>query len=113
ALLLELDPQLRHLVLTCNANGKLATSFPGDSQVQVIALDDGTNDRSLVMTSSFTNLVIAAQSLGFLQESDVYQSRCQKLSGIVSELLQDHFGTLAQVATLNFRDRKSTRLNSS
>src|SRR5947207_3145949 len=103
ALLLELDPQLRHLVLTCNANGKLATSFPGDSQVQVIALDDGTNDRSLVMTSSLTNLVIAAQSLGFLQEPDVYQSRCQKLSGTVSELLQEHFGTLARVATLNFR----------
>jgi len=103
ALLLELDPQLRHLVLTCNANGKLATSFPGDSQVQVIALDDGTNDRSLVMTSSFTNLVIAAQFLGFLQEPDVYRSRCRKLSGIVSELLQDHFGTLAQIATLHFK----------
>ena len=103
ALLLELDPQLRHLVLTCNANGKLATSFPGDSQVQVIALDDGTNDRSLVMTSSFTNLVIAAQFLGFLESPELYQSRCQKLSSIVSELLQRHFGTLARVATLNFK----------
>jgi tagatose-6-phosphate ketose/aldose isomerase len=103
ALLLELDPQLRHLVLTCNANGKLATTFPGDSQVQVIALDDGTNDRSLVMTSSFTNLVIAAQFLGFLQKPDLYQSRCQKLSGIVSDLLQEHFGTLAQVATSKFQ----------
>ncbi len=103
ALLLELDPQLRHLVLTCNANGKLATSFPGDSQVQVIALDDGTNDRSLVMTSSFTNLVIAAQFLGFLQSPELYQSRCRKLSGIAGELLQDHFGTLAQVASLNFQ----------
>src|SRR6266571_2618783 len=103
ALLLELDPQLRHLVLTCNANGKLATTFPGDSQVQVIALDDGTNDRSLVMTSSFTNLVIAAQFLGFLQSPELYQSRCRKLSGIAGELLQDHFGTLAQVASLNFQ----------
>jgi tagatose-6-phosphate ketose/aldose isomerase len=103
ALLLELDPQLRHLVLTCNASGKLATSFRGDSRVRVVALDDETNDRSLVMTSSFTNLVIAAQFLGFLEKPDVYQSRCQKLSGIVTELLQDHFGTLAQVATLNFQ----------
>ena len=103
ALLLELDPQLRHLVLTCNASGKLATTFRGDAEVRVVTLDDGTNDRSLVMTSSFTNLVIAAQSLGFLQKLDVYQSRCQKLSEIVGELLRDHFGTLARVATLNFR----------
>jgi len=102
-LLLELDSRLRHLVLTCNASGKLATSFPGDSQVQVIALDDGTNDRSLVMTSSFTNLVIAGQFLGFLQAPDLYQSRCRRLSGIAGELLQDHFGTLAQVASLNFQ----------
>jgi tagatose-6-phosphate ketose/aldose isomerase len=71
--------------------------------VRVVALDDGTNDRSLVMTSSFTNLVIAAQSLGFLQKSDLYQYRCQKLSGIVSKLLEEHFGTLAQVATLKFQ----------
>jgi tagatose-6-phosphate ketose/aldose isomerase len=55
------------------------------------------------MTSSFTNLVIAAQFLGFLKKPDIYQSRCQQLSGIVSKLLQDHFGTLAQAATLNFQ----------
>jgi tagatose-6-phosphate ketose/aldose isomerase len=102
-LLLDLDPELRHLVLTCNASGKLATSFSGHSDVRVVALDDGTNDRSLVMTSSFTNLVIAAQFLSFLKRPDIYQSRCQQLSGIVSKLLQGHFGTLAQAATLNFQ----------
>jgi tagatose-6-phosphate ketose/aldose isomerase len=102
ALLLEVDPQLKHLVLTCNATGKLATSFRGDSKVQVVALDDGTNDRSLVMTSSFTNLLIAAQFLGFLQTPDVYQSRCHALSEIASELLQNHFGALSLVAKLNF-----------
>jgi tagatose-6-phosphate ketose/aldose isomerase len=102
-LLLDLDPELRHLVLTCNASGKLATSFSGHADVRVVALDDGTNDRSLVMTSSFTNLVIAAQFLGFLKKPDIYQSRCQQLSGIVSKLLQGHFGTLAQAATLNFQ----------
>ena len=103
SLLLEVDPQLRHLVLTCNANGKLATSYPLESGVQVIALDDGTNDRSLVMTSSFTNLVIAAQFLGFLDSPKRYQSICRKLSGILRDLLRSHFGTLAQVSSLNFK----------
>jgi tagatose-6-phosphate ketose/aldose isomerase len=55
------------------------------------------------MTSSFTNLVIAAQFLGFLDAPDRYQSRCRKLTGILSNLLQEHFGTLAQVANLNFK----------
>lgn len=103
SLLLDVDPRLRHLVLTCNANGKLATSYRAESRVRVIALDDGTNDRSLVMTSSFTNLAIAAQFLGFLDAPERYQSSCRKLSGIARDLLHDQFGTLAEVANLNFK----------
>jgi tagatose-6-phosphate ketose/aldose isomerase len=103
SLLLENDPAFRHLIITCNASGKLATTFRGNSRVQVIALDDGTNDRSLVMTSSFTNLVIAAQSLGFLREPNRYQAQCRELSAIACRLIQAHFGTLATVARSNFK----------
>lgn len=103
SLLLDSDPELRHLVITCNAGGKLATSFRGDSRVQVIALDDGTNDRSLVMTSSFTNLVTAAQSLGFLSIPNRYQTQCRELSAIASRLIETHLGTLAAAARLNFK----------
>lgn len=103
ALLLESDPELRHLVITCNAGGKLATSFRGDSRVQVVALDDRTNDRSLVMTSSFTNLVLAAQSLGFLTAPNVYQAQCSQLSAIAMHLIETHFGTLATAARSNFK----------
>jgi tagatose-6-phosphate ketose/aldose isomerase len=103
SLLLELAPQLQHLVLTCNAHGKLATSFRSDSRVRVIALDDGTNDRSLVMTSSFTNLVVAAQFLGFLDEPDAYQSLCRKLSGIATGVIRNHFGKLGSAAGLRFK----------
>ena len=103
SLLLESDPELRHLVITCNAGGKLATSFHGNSRVQVIALDDGTNDRSLVMTSSFTNLVIAAQSLGFVNVSQLYQAQCSRLSAIASQLIETHLGTLATAARSNFK----------
>jgi tagatose-6-phosphate ketose/aldose isomerase len=103
SLLLQSDPELRHLVITCNASGKLATSFRDDSRVQVVALDDGTNDRSLVMTSSFTNLVIAAQALGFLGAPNRYQAQCRELSAVASRLVQTHFGTLAAAARSNFK----------
>ncbi|MBI3697197.1 MAG: tagatose-6-phosphate ketose isomerase [Acidobacteria bacterium] len=49
----------RHIAVTCNAKGRLAR-HPG---VEAIVLDPRTNDRSLVMTSSFTNLVLAGLSL--------------------------------------------------
>jgi tagatose-6-phosphate ketose/aldose isomerase len=56
-------PDYRHLVITCNANGRLATSYRGDPRVTVLVLDERTNDRSLVMTSSFTNLLLAGAGL--------------------------------------------------
>jgi tagatose-6-phosphate ketose/aldose isomerase len=103
SLLLQSDPELRHLVVTCNASGKLATTFRDDSRVQIVALDDGTNDRSLVMTSSFTNLVIAVQVLGFLSTPNIYEAQCRELSAIASRLIQTYFGTLAAAARSNFK----------
>jgi tagatose-6-phosphate ketose/aldose isomerase len=102
-LLLENDSQLRHLVITCNSAGKLATTFRGNSHVQVVALDDGTNDRSLVMTSSFTNLVIAAQAIGFVSNPKPYLTQCRQLSAIASRLMETHFGVLAATARSNFK----------
>jgi tagatose-6-phosphate ketose/aldose isomerase len=102
ALLLEAEPELRHLVITCNSTGKLATNYRNHARVRVIALEDGTNDRSLVMTSSFTNLVVAAQFLGYLDDVDSYKARCGKSSKIVGELLASSFEKLAQVSSCEF-----------
>jgi tagatose-6-phosphate ketose/aldose isomerase len=54
------SPGLRHLAVTCNADGRLA-HWAG---VDVIVLDPRTNDRSLAMTSSFSNLLLAGVCLG-------------------------------------------------
>ncbi len=62
--LLESRPQARHLFITCNRDGALATSYRDRPDVRTVVLDEKTNDRSLVMTSSFTNLVLAGRALG-------------------------------------------------
>jgi tagatose-6-phosphate ketose/aldose isomerase len=55
----HLYPQVEHLVITCNANGRLARM----AGVEPVILDPRTNDRSLAMTSSFTNLTLAGLAL--------------------------------------------------
>ncbi len=55
----KLRPTIWHLAITCNAEGALARSPLADS----ITLDPRTNDLSLVMTSSFSNLVLAGLCL--------------------------------------------------
>lgn len=57
-------PGVRHVAITCNAEGRLAR-WKG---VEAIVLDARTNDRSLVMTSSFSNLVLAGLALARPEE---------------------------------------------
>jgi len=103
SLLLALEPESRHLVLTCNEAGNLAKTYQDHPRVHVITMDEGTNDQSLVMTSSFTNLVLAARFLGLLGEPETYRTICERLSKIGSQLLNAHFDTLARVAGVRFQ----------
>ncbi len=102
SLFLEPDSYIQHLVLTCNGKGKLAT-LPVSPRLRILTLDDSTNDRSLVMTSSFTNLVLAARSLGYLDRVDEYTRLCRTLSKIAGRILLEQFGNIAAVAQSEFR----------
>lgn len=103
ALMLKTEPKIRHLILTCNEAGSLARTYRNDAHATVVTLDEETNDRGLVMTSSFTNLVLAARSLGLVSNPGRYQSICSDLSQIASSLMQEHFGTLARVGGEPFK----------
>jgi tagatose-6-phosphate ketose/aldose isomerase len=62
-------PGVSQLLITCNAEGALARRFGAAPGVASIVLPPETNDKSLVMTSSFTNLVLAARALAGTSES--------------------------------------------
>lgn len=93
-------PEYRHLVITCNAAGKLATSYADDPRVSVLTLDERTNDRSLVMTSSFTNLVLAGT--GLLAQSEGATQATTRVAEAVQEILDDHAQALAALAGESF-----------
>jgi tagatose-6-phosphate ketose/aldose isomerase len=101
--LLEAEPEIRHLILTCNRSGRLAERFREHPRVSVIVLDERTNDRSLVMTSSFTSLALAARFLGLVNTPQTYRLVCERLSRVAERLIEHHFGMLARLATTSFR----------
>ncbi len=82
----SLHPNVTHYAITCNATGGLAQRL-GDS---ALILDPRTNDRSLVMTSSFSNLVLAGLALKNL---DVLQRAvvriCRRSARIVQRNRRD------------------------
>src|ERR1700680_2142520 len=55
----QMFPSVVHLAITCNQEGELAR-LPG---VTPLVLDPRTNDRSLVMTGSFSNLLLAGMAV--------------------------------------------------
>jgi tagatose-6-phosphate ketose/aldose isomerase len=101
-LLLDAEPELRHIVITCNEHGNLTKTWRDHAKVQVITLPRETNDQSLVMTSSFTNLALALRFIGMLEKTDGYFRLCTGLSEIAKEVIATNFDTLAKIGGMNF-----------
>ena len=66
---LDRHREIRHLVITCNPQGLMAQlcSRHADRALALV-LPDAVNDRGLAMTSSFSNMVLAGQCLGHLED---------------------------------------------
>jgi len=57
---------VRHLAITCNAEGLLAKKVGAfGARGKVVVLPEGTNDKSLAMTASFSSMVVAGLFLGY------------------------------------------------
>jgi tagatose-6-phosphate ketose/aldose isomerase len=72
-------PRVKHLIVTCNQNGKMAR-FGERPNVRSFVLDDEVNDRGLAMTSSFSNMVIVAHALAHYRRLATYGSIVEKLA---------------------------------
>jgi tagatose-6-phosphate ketose/aldose isomerase len=62
-------PQVGHLLVSCNSSGRMMQAVERRPGCHAIVLDDEVNDRSLAMTSSFTNMVLAGQFLAYLDNA--------------------------------------------
>ncbi|GGA19238.1 tagatose-6-phosphate ketose isomerase [Dyella nitratireducens] len=88
-------PAWRHLVITCNAEGKLATQYRDEPRVSALVLDERTNDRSLVMTSSFTNLLLGG--LGLLRDAMTAEA-IEKAAANAQGIFDTHADAIAALA---------------
>jgi tagatose-6-phosphate ketose/aldose isomerase len=56
-------PSISHVIVSCNAAGKMILDHQNDPRVFGLLLDDAVNDRGLAMTSSYSNMVVCGQCL--------------------------------------------------
>src|ERR1017187_3313686 len=101
--LLETEPRTHHLIITCNSDGRLANAFADQSRVRVIDLGPQVNDRSLVMTSSYTNLVLGARFLGWAEKAAEFVGMVDQLDCAGRQLLAKWPDRLAAWVTGDIR----------
>jgi tagatose-6-phosphate ketose/aldose isomerase len=95
--------RVAHLVITCNADGAMAKLVQGRAGAYALVLDPATNDRGLAMTSSFSNMVVAGQALGYLDHLDEYAASLQQLTANAQSLLPRAADAAAKLAKSGFK----------
>ena len=98
---LQRSKQIRHLVITCNPEGPMAQVCARHSdRAYALVLDDAVNDRGLAMTSSFSNMLLAGQCVGHMEDLEHFGEMVSTLSDAGKTFLPQAAETAAEVTTL-------------
>jgi tagatose-6-phosphate ketose/aldose isomerase len=90
---LERYPEIAHLIVTCNEKAHMSELCKGIERTCVVVLDDAVNDRSLAMTSSYTNMIVFGQCLAHAWSIADYEP-------ILEQLIHGGDHLLAEAAVL-------------
>lgn len=94
-------PGIRHLVITCNAEGKMARTCASHVENSLaLVLDSAVNDRGLAMTSSFTNMVVAGQCLANLDDLRAFGATLEAMSEAAANFLGKASQSAAEIAAM-------------
>ncbi len=85
------------LIVTCNAEGRLTRELAEAAGIVSVVLDGRTNDRSLVMTSSFTNLVLAGWVVLSADGARPRLAEVDRLADAGEQVIRGFAGDLAEV----------------
>jgi tagatose-6-phosphate ketose/aldose isomerase len=75
-----------HLVVTCNADGRLAREHAGSPRSQVVLMPTVANDSGFAMTSSFTSMLLATW---LVLCGDPGSDTVERLAGAAEQLIAD------------------------
>jgi D-galactosamine 6-phosphate deaminase/isomerase len=92
-------PDIRHIIVSCNTEGRMIRSVAGKRQAFTVVLDDAVNDRGLAMTSSFSNMVVFGQCMAHIHNPTLYEPILSRLVEAGKTLLPLAADAAAALAT--------------
>jgi tagatose-6-phosphate ketose/aldose isomerase len=100
---LETHRDIHHLIVCCNAQGRMLRETAGCKQVLGVPLPDAVHDRGLAMTSSFSNMVVFGQCLANIENPSAFQSILDQLVESGKNFLQTAAESAAALAAGPFK----------
>jgi tagatose-6-phosphate ketose/aldose isomerase len=100
---LKEHPRAKHIVVSCDMNGKMLRNFAGHPNVLGLCLSDEVNDRGVAMTSSVTNMLIAGQCLAHINCLDMYREKLDALSAAARQLIVHSADQAAEFASSGYK----------
>lgn len=98
----SVSENISHLIITCNEKGNLMQVAEGREKSLAVALHRKTNDKGLAMTSSFSNMVVAAQAVAHVDNFQPFAGYCEKLVSCGNEVLNTAPDIIEKLCRLEF-----------
>ena len=95
--------QVRHLVVSCNKDGRMMKLAQESQNCFAVVLDDAVNDGSLAMTSSFTNMVVFALELAHLWDNTRFEETLDCMTLAAEFVLEDGASLAHSLAQQGYR----------
>ncbi len=98
----ELCTQVYHLIITCNANGKLAQEKNKKNNL-VFLLPPETNDKGLAMTASFTSMLLSGILISKIHDMKDLERQVSILVSYGVKILKNYSEKLFQISKKDFK----------
>lgn len=100
---LAASSNVKHLVVSCNRNGRMVELAAQNNSCFAMVLDDAVNDRSLAMTSSFTNMVLFGMELAHLWDQQSFGDTLAHMTKAANYMLEEGASLALRLAKQGYR----------
>jgi tagatose-6-phosphate ketose/aldose isomerase len=90
--------EVHHLIITCNAEGRLATAHAARERSTVLLLPPETNDQSFAMTSSFSSMLLTGWLVTAGAGDAEVRTTCAQVAAAGDALLAERVGEIEKLA---------------
>ncbi len=97
----EINPNIAHLIITCNKDGELANCKSIENRFAII-LPEESNDKALAMTSSVTSMALVVLLLANLDSLENQEPQIEIVASLVERVFEKYGDMLFKIASIDF-----------